>query len=332
MLPFLHRHWFLVSLSIILAAGLMLGGSGHAATVAPVTRWIDPRLTTACVLFLMSVTLDSSALRAALLAPGAVLLACGMASVVLPLVAWGLMRLQLTPDFAMGLMITASVPSTLASASVMTRKAGGNDAVSLLTTLATNSLCWLVAPAWLLATTGREVRLDFAALAWSLVLAALLPTALGQAVRWFGRVRSFATRHKTGLSAAAQILIEVIVFTAALRAGATWHEWRTGDGGTGTPPTILATLVLLASVLTLHLGMLWVGREAGRLFGRTRKEQIAIAFSGSQKTLPVGLLVAADPASFGTLFPFAVFPLLVYHIAQLFLDSVIAGRWGMTKE
>jgi sodium/bile acid cotransporter 7 len=331
-MEFLKRQWFLVSLSFILVAGLTLGGSGNAATVEPLTRWIDPRVTTACVLFLMSVTLDSGALRAALLAPGAVLLACGMASVVLPLAAWGLMRCQLTPDFAMGIMITASVPSTLASASVMTRKAGGNDAVSLLTTLATNSLCWLLVPGWLYASTGREVKLDFTALAWNLVVAALVPTACGQLARLLGGVRGFATRHKVGLSAAAQILIEVIVFTAALRAGSTWHEWRIGGGATGTPPTALATAVLLASVLALHLGMLWLGWEAGRLCGRTRMERIAIAFSGSQKTLPVGLLVAADPASFGVLFPFAVFPLLLYHIAQLFLDSAIAGRWGTVKE
>ncbi len=105
--------------------------------------------------------------------------------------------------------------------------------------------------------------------------------------------------------------------------------WR---GGVRNPADGAATAVLLASVLALHLGMLWLGWEAGRLCGRTRKERIAIAFSGSQKTLPVGLLVAADPASFGPLFPFAVFPLLVYHIAQLFLDSAIAGRWGTVKE
>ena len=77
------------------------------------------------------------------------------------------MRLQLAPDFSFGLMIAASAPSTMAAASVWTRRAKGNDAVSLLVTILTNGFCFLVTPAWLVLATAAGIG------AWVVVSAAV---------------------------------------------------------------------------------------------------------------------------------------------------------------
>jgi predicted Na+-dependent transporter len=51
---------------------------------------------------------------------------------------------------------------------------------------------------------------------------------------------------------------------------------------------------------------------------------IAAAIAGSQKTLPVGLLILADPALSARPMPFLGIPLLVYHAVQLLADGWLA--------
>ena len=135
MLDSLRRRWFLVSLLIVIPGGLRLGSILTSAQFGRLEASI-PRAATsvlvALILFLMSVTLDNRRLRASLARPGAVCWATLVTFGLLPLAAWPLTRLQLTVDFQVGLAIAACVPCTMAAASVWTRKAQGNDAVSLL--------------------------------------------------------------------------------------------------------------------------------------------------------------------------------------------------------
>jgi sodium/bile acid cotransporter 7 len=78
--------------------------------------------------------------------------------------------------------------------------------------------------------------------------------------------------------------------------------------------------------LTIHLIALFTGFASGRLLGFGKKESIAIAFGCSQKTLPVGLVLARfyDASSH----PLVVLPLVFYHVTQLTVDTLIADRWA----
>jgi sodium/bile acid cotransporter 7 len=84
-------------------------------------------------------------------------------------------------------------------------------------------------------------------------------------------------------------------------------------------------LVGLTIVLALgvHLAAWAAGFwSSGRLrFGRPA--QVAVGFACSQKSLPVALVVYAY---FARAHPLAVFPLVVYHFGQLFVDTLIADR------
>lgn len=332
----LRREWFLTSLTVLIVGGLALGRLGYGPAVRPWADLFDPRITTAIVLFLMSVSLDSAALGRAVRSPGPVSLAVALGYGLLPALAWLLSRGQMHPDLALGLLIAASVPSTLASASVMTRRAGGNDAISLLATLVTNASCVVVTPAWLALTTGQSVEFDVPAMIRSLLLAALLPTALGQVARLVPLVHQTADRRKPIISAIAQMFIEVIVFTASLRAGMAWRDLaiptETAHAVAGASITPLALLIVAASAVGLHLAIWWLSLWISRTLGIVREDAAAVGFSASQKTLPVGILVATDPATFGTTHPFAIFPMLIYHIGQLFLDSLLASRYRAATE
>jgi sodium/bile acid cotransporter 7 len=337
MRAFLKRQWFLTTLGLLIALGLALGATGNASSVQPITDRLNPRWITAGVLFLMALSLDTGKLWQAFRSPGPVMLGFAINYGAIPLAAWLLMPLQHSTDFQFGLMIAASVPCTTAAASVMTRKAGGNDAVSLLTTLATNTACFALTPFWLGMTTATKVSFDSRTMMLELAQAVLLPTILGQLLRQPLVVKREASRYKTPLGVVAQVLIELMVLTAAMRAGAKLHEVQVSAAPTSSPATagnhvtLQGVLVVWISCVAVHGMGLAAGWYASRALRISRGNAAAVAFAGSQKTLPIGLYVATNPATFGLAFPFAMLPMLLFHASQLFIDTAISARMAAVE-
>jgi len=264
-------------------------------------------------------------LWASLRRPGPVVWAVFVTFVLIPLTAWPLARWQLTPDFAAGLMISASVPSTMAAASMWTRRAGGNDAVSLLVTLLTNGGCFLVTPLWLnlvlssgSGTSGPVVELDVVDLMQHLVVSALLPITAGQLCRLIPLAAATADRRKVALGVVAQACILAIVLLTAVKGG---PRVRAGAGAIGG---VAAILLVWASCIGLHVLAMFVALAGARAAGFSRPDCIAVTFAASQKTLPIGVSIANTFASYGL--PFAVFPMLMFHASQLFVDTAVADR------
>ena len=315
-MTFVRKQWFLLGLFLAITAGLGIGGAG-ASLAAGLQQTVDSgmRWIVAVVLGLMSFTLRGDKLRAALRSPRAVLLACVCNSLLVPLLAWPLLPLQQASDFRLGLMIAASVPCTIAAASLWTRSAGGNDAVPLLTTLITNGLCFVVTPAWLRLAVAGPVILDTQRMTIDLILTALIPISLGQLLRLQPGWRDFADRWKTVLGIIAQSGILLTVFWTTLKSG---PKLRAGaDQFSG-----LSFLTVWACCLGLHAVVtefsLWMG---GRL-GLSTADRIGATFAAAQKTLPIGVYVASRfPDS-----PFAVVPMVLYHATQLIYDSVAVAR------
>jgi sodium/bile acid cotransporter 7 len=287
---------------------------------------VKPRWITACVLFLMTFTLDSRQFFKSLRKPGPVILAGLVNLGFLPLLGLALAPSQLIPDFQVGLMIAASVPCTLAAASVWTRKAGGNDAVSLLVTLTTNTLCVIVTPFWVSRIATHEISLDLLEMTLRLVVVVLIPTIAGQLLRLPRRNAEFATHRKVLIGVVAQGLILVLVLTASMKAGL---QLSSGSAEIGTA----ALLWVWACCLGLHLAGMMTGWWSGKLLGMELVDRKAIIFAASQKTLPIGVLLATDPAMFGAAgVPFAIFPMLMYHSTQLIVDTLVAQKLSQMKE
>lgn len=341
MQAFLKQHWFLTTLGLLIISGISIGLAGYGPQVQPIVSRINPRWTTAGVLFLMAFSLDSDHLWAAFRAPRPVIIGSLINYGLIPALAWLISPLQHPADFRLGLMIAATVPCTTAAASVMTRKARGNDAISLLTTVATNLSCFVMTPLWLKWTTGTQVDLDTKKLMIDLLVAVLVPTILGQIFRQPAPLHAFAVKHKAGISVIAQVLIELLVLTAALTAGTKMHEIRVGSPAAveSTPDTtdsevrprgvpehglsLARGVTVWGSCFGLHAVGLLAGWWLSRATGSSRRDAAAVAFAGSQKTLPIGIYVSS---LFGTAYPFALFPMLLYHTTQLFFDTWLASR------
>ena len=333
MLKFFVKRWFLLSLTSLIGLGMLLGGN-WPAELKPLADAINPLVTTASILFLMSFSLETRQLQLALQTPLPVFLGAVLNIGLAPLLGLALMAPQGLVDFRYGLVAAACVPCTMAAASVWTRKAHGNDAISLLVTLVTNSISILTIPFWLTtalycfpisAPAGSAVviangpLLDMRQTVIELVAGVLLPIIVGQLARQPKAFSAWAARHKIGISVVAQILILMMVWTAAIKGGARIAQSE-------LVISLSSIVIVWASVIIVHLTTLYAGLYLSRALRIARADQIAVAFAGSQKTLPVGLLISETLARQMGL-SFAVFPMLMYHASQLFLDTVIADKF-----
>ena len=315
----LLKHWFLYSLLIILPLGV---GIGQAASAWGdfICSLVQTKVVVFAVLFGMSVTLSLEQLSQTAARPWGVLAASVISMMLFPLTVWLIVYFLPASPFSSGLLIMAAVPSTLASAAVWTRKAGGNDAVSLMTTLVTNGLCFLVTPFWLWMTLGRTVPLDSKALAMRLLVIALLPMLLGQVVRLFRSARRFADQHRSRISAAAQLGILSIIFVGAIRSGPEL-------AGNSRHLSIGSLILVWFVCLVIHLLFLLVSWKAARLIHCSKRDAIGVMFSGSQKTLPIAIDLATAPLLHASgVSSLAILPPLIYHATQLIVDTLIVEK------
>ncbi len=326
MIEYLKKRWFLTCLIVVIPLGLMIGFEIPREWVESFSTNVMGRVSrciVAFVLFLMSVTLDIRKLTAAIKAPAPVVWACLVNFAALPLIAIPLAKYQLSPDFSAGLIITACVPSTMASASVWTRKANGNDAVSLLCTILTNGLCFLVTPFWLSLALGDGATLDTVKMIERLFYTALIPIALGQLTRVMTRAKKLADNRKTVFGSIAQICILSLIFWASVKGGGQLQ------GSNSSEMTTVPVLLVWSSCIVLHGAGLVLAFFGGKVFKFKREEIAATVFSGSQKTLPIGIYIATDLLANRNL-PFAAFPILMFHASQLILDTILIdplGKW-----
>ena len=103
----------------------------------PLVGWMNDDWVVAIVTFIMALPLETSAIWGTIRRPGAAWLGAFMNAGVCPPLGWLASRV-LPPELAIGVIVAATVPCTLATAAVWTRRAGGNDAVAFLVTMITN--------------------------------------------------------------------------------------------------------------------------------------------------------------------------------------------------
>lgn len=307
---FFRRHWFLLLLGVVLAVGLWCGPRlAEPVSVFP-RGWI-----VAVVMFITAFPMAFSQLTTAARQVKSVGIALMLSTVAAPLLAWCFGRV-LPPSLAAGLVVAAAVPCTLASAAVWTRRGGGNDSIALLVTLTTNIACFVVMPSWLWLFLRTQVPLNAAQLSLRLLWLVVVPIAAAQTLRFVPRVAAMATRWKQKLSIAAQLGVLLMVFFGAISAGNSIDKAGSGE----LEPGLWA--LFLCTVLGLHLALFGLGWWLSEKLHVHRANQLAVAVSGSQKTLMIGLDVSLSLAATG-LGGLVVLPMVAYHVVQLLVDTLL---------
>jgi sodium/bile acid cotransporter 7 len=305
---FWTKQWFLVAIAAALGVGYVA-----AEALEPLRRSVLFRDSVVwTVMFLMGITLSPAAIRRSLRHPVPALLALLINIVGVPLLAIPTYWL-LGPEWYGGLVVATLVPCTLASASVWTRRAGGDDSIAILTTVVTNLACVVVLPYgtyWMLATSGIEV--SPMSQMRSLAIIVVLPLVFAQVARRLG-ADVWADRKKIGILLVAQFGILIMVTLGAAAGRSSMLE-------PAQQSTAIEFVTGSVAAIVIHVIALAIGIAVSRAVGANRQEQIAVGISGSQKTLMVGLQIAISAGV-------SVLPMIVYHVAQLVIDTVVVDRW-----
>jgi sodium/bile acid cotransporter 7 len=306
----LRKNWFLISLLVLLAIGFESASSFESLSNIEWLKWTVVSVT----MFLMAWPLEFGKLKSAFASPLAPLMATALNLIAIPLLVWPLAKL-VGAELGPGMIIAAATPSTLASAAVFTRRAGGDDSIAMMVTILTNASCFLVMPFWVMVQTGNSI--DSSALVgtiYKLLCFVVIPIGLAQLARINTPSAQWATKHKPKLSFAALIGILSMVFLGAVKMGLRFE----GDGPSNLGAGNLALTALF--LLLVHVAVFWTGIWLSSRSGLARESQIAVGFSGSQKTLMIGLSTAINLG-------FSIVPIVLYHTIQLIVDSIFAERF-----
>ena len=169
-------------------------------------------------------------------------------------------------------------------------------------------------PFWIFVQTGNEVESGkLIGTSYKLLLFVVLPIATAQLIRFHQASAAWATQRKPVLGKLALIGILAMVFLGSVKMG---MRIITQTDASMSPANLgIAAVVLLG----VHVFVFWFGIFAARKMGTTRDEQIAVAFSGSQKTLMIGLSTAVNLGM-------NIIPIVIYHALQLIVDSIFAEK------
>jgi sodium/bile acid cotransporter 7 len=311
MLASIAKNWFLIALAICFTFGYVSADYLRPLMDVPFLR----SGIVFTVMWMIGVTLQANTIRHSFTRPLPSVLAISINIAAVPLLCLPTMWL-LPETFFGGLFIATIVPCTLASASVWTRKAGGDDSIAMMTTVVTNLACFAVVPIGILLTLSQQTEIDVAQQVRKLSLIVVAPLVLAQVMRRIGWA-DWADRNKPRLSALGQVgILSMVVFGAI--AGAEFVDGANDKDASLMSLGSIATLVVIAA--GIHTAALGIGIVAAKSLGLDRARQIAIGIAGSQKTLMVGLQIAIDCGV-------SVVPMLVYHLSQLVIDTVVAQRW-----
>ena len=223
----------------------------------------------------------------------------------------------LTPDLYAGVMFLCCLPSTVQSSIAFTSIAKGNVAAAMCSASFSNLIGIVVTPAlvttFLVTQTGGGVSLLAVR---DIALQLLAPFVAGQlSRRWIG---GLVARHKQMLGYVDRGSILLVVY-AAFSEGVVAGIWSRLS-----IPSLLLLFLANAAILAAVLGStMWVAR---RLRFST-KDQIAIVFCGSKKSLASGLPLASVllPTAIAGLM---VLPLMMFHQMQLMACAWLARRYA----
>ncbi|CAM3892627.1 bile acid:sodium symporter family protein [Paracoccus yeei] len=291
---------------VLPARGLAAGVLGHA------TFWAVTLL-----FFLYGAKLDPAAVRAGLLNLRLQTLTFLATYLLFPVLGLGLAAAfggVLGPAMTMGLLFLSVLPSTVQSSIAFTSMAGGNVPAAICAASLSNIVGVVLTPllvARLLHVDGGGVSLDAIE---KIGVQILLPFVAGQLLRPL--IGGFVRRHRLLTMVVDRGSILLIVYSA--------FSGSTNSGLWSQIPVPAMVLSLLAVSVFLALAMA-IMAGTGRLMRMPQADQAVLFFCGSTKSLASGLPIAS------AIFPAAtvgatVLPVMMYHMLQLLVCSVIAQR------
>lgn len=314
-MKFIQKQWFLFALVIAVAFGFALADVAAGLSQSATLKWG----VVAATMLLMALPVELNQFRSRIARPLAPLTGCFFNAVVSPMMIWPLA--MLLPDgIAAAMVIVFASPCTLASASVWTGRYGGDDSVSIFVTILTNGMCFWVSPLTVFLLIGQSVPGSvLSSVVWNLLFCIVVPIIAAQTIRALPRAGRLALQWRRSLRNAAQVGILIIVFIGSIGSAQRMNA-ADQDAADQASTSIAVMVTSVVVMLAVHALVLVFAKLTARGMGMPHAEQVAVAFSGSQKTLMVGLAIAAA-------LQVPILPIIAFHSIQLVIDTVIAEWW-----
>jgi solute carrier family 10 (sodium/bile acid cotransporter), member 7 len=225
-------------------------------------------------------------------------------------------------DFKLGISYLSALPSTVSASVVMVSIAGGNLPGAIFNASISSLLGVVVTPAWMgLLSGGVEGEVDFLATLAELSFKVLLPVILG--ILCHGSLYPKLKHALPKLKYIDQSVIMMIVFTSfaesfAHRVFATYSLW-----------VLFGIAALMLGIFVLVMVLVY---SISSWLNFSVEDRITALFCGSKKSLVhgvvIGKVIFPDPVVLGLV----LLPVMLYHIQQLILGSMLAGYFGRKKK
>lgn len=237
---------------------------------------------------------------------------------ILGLLAKPVLLPMLGQELYWGFLFMCFLPSTVQSSIAFTSVAKGNVASAVCSASFSNIIGMFITPVlvsvFILGKSEHEFDPTSSIIQITLLL--LLPFVLGQLFRPLIYPHMIKVPRLVKSFDQGSILMVVYgAFSSAVVAGL-WNEvsWQT-----------LLLLVLACSVFLTVIMLL--AYYLPKVFGFNRKDQIAIFFCSSKKTLASGVPMA-QILFIGQPLGMIVLPIMIFHQIQLMVCGIIANRWS----
>ncbi len=236
--------------------------------------------------------------------------------IILPHLTW------IQEDFKLGISYLSVLPSTVSASVVMVSIARGDLSSAIFNASISSLLGIVITPAWMgILTESSIVEIDFLPSLGELSFKVLLPVVVGLSLHriLFPKIQ----QHLKKLKYVDQTVIMMIVFTSFS------ESFSKGVFSTYTS----STLVQVALTMLAFFILIWILLDGlCRLLNFSLEEKITVLFCGSKKSLVhgvvIGKVIFPDPAILGLV----ILPVMLYHIQQLIVGSILAGFFGRRKE
>ncbi|KAL1191466.1 putative sodium/metabolite cotransporter BASS4 [Cardamine amara subsp. amara] len=281
-----------------------------------------------CGIFIISgLTLRTEAIGAAV--KGWPLGIFGLISILLltPSFSRLIMLVQLQPpELVTGLAMFCCMPTTLSSGVALTHLAGGNAALALAVTVASNLLGILTIPFWVSRYIAGGVGVSFPTdqLFRSLIITLLIPLIIGKVIREsFKGFANFVDNNRKLFSKINAICLSLVPWIQVSRSRSLLLSVK--------PKVFLAAVGI---GILLHLSLLAFNALSIRILTgvtdsskNSKQNATAVLLVASQKTLPVMVAVVEQlRGAFGES-GLLVLPCVAAHLNQIMIDSILVNLW-----
>lgn len=224
--------------------------------------------------------------------------------------------LLVNPDLYLGVLYLCMLPATVQSAVALTAIAKGNVPAAVCSASASTLLGILITPflvnGLITPTTGAASPLDSVV---NIFAQLMLPFLAGHFLRpWFDTAFRKAGKALSFIDRGSILLVIYSAFSAAV-IGGIWQQ---------VSFDMVLGLVAI-SLIFLALSMIFVYGLAS-WFGFSLEDRITALFGGAQKSLASGVPMAQVLFS-ASVAGVMVLPLMLFHLLQLVVSSMLAQRW-----